>query len=283
MTGVIVVGSANVDIVVRAPRRPAPGETVLAGGLSLRPGGKGANQACAGVRAGAVTRLVAAVGSDSYAEALLRGLAAAGVNVEACRRVPGPTGCAVITVTPDGENSILVVPGANAALTDDDLDRCAASAEANCLLAQLEIPFGVVEHAAAVAARLGARLVLNASPARELPAALLAAADPLVVNATEAAALLGSAGRAADLVAAGARSAVVTRGAHGAEWADAGGAGIEPAELVVPHDSTGAGDAFAGTLAAALARGQPLPIAVGEANRAGAAATQWAGAQPWQL
>jgi ribokinase len=179
MSGVLVVGSANVDIVVRAPRRPDPGETVLADGLSLRPGGKGANQACAAMRAGAPARLVAAVGTDSYAEALLRGLTAAGVDVAACRRAV-PTGCAVITVTPDGENSILVVPGANAALTDEDLDRCAAGAQAGCMLAQLEIPIAVVEHAAVLAARLGARFVLNASPVMDLPDALLAAADPLV-------------------------------------------------------------------------------------------------------
>jgi ribokinase len=101
MSGVLVVGSANVDIVGRAPRRPDPGETVLADGLSLRPGGKGANQACAAVRAGAPARLVAAVGTDSYAEALLRGLTAAGVDVAACRRA-GPTGCAVIKLVGGG-------------------------------------------------------------------------------------------------------------------------------------------------------------------------------------
>ncbi|WP_412543867.1 PfkB family carbohydrate kinase [Longispora sp. K20-0274] len=275
---VLVVGSVNVDIVVRATRRPGPGETLPADGIDWLPGGKGANQATAAARAGARALLVAAVGTDAYGDAMLRGLAGQGVDVTGCRRIEGPTGYAVITVTPDGENSILVPPGANRSLTGVD------TVPADVVLAQLEIPLAAVLRAAAVARDNHARLVLNASPAAPLPPDLLAAADPLLVNAPEAATLLGRPdGTAADLVAAGARSAVLTRGAAGADWADGDGSGHVPAGEVSPVDTTGAGDAFAGTLAAALAGGAALPAAVERAVRAGTEATAWRGAQPWRL
>ncbi|SBT40548.1 ribokinase [Micromonospora auratinigra] len=280
---VAVVGSVNIDVIVRLARRPQPGETVHGEQLSHRPGGKGANQASAAARAGARTALVAATGDDPHGARLRAGLAHAGVDVSRCTTVPGPTGTALIAVTPDGENSIVIIGGANEHLTAVDAWPAAA-----CYLTQLEIPLDTVVAAARHAQATGARFVLNVSPAQPVSPELLRQADPVVVNVHEAALLLGAAAQTmapadypAALITEGARSAVVTLGAAGAAWADATGAGTVAAPSVEPVDTTGAGDAFAGALTAALARGVPMPVAIADANRAGADATRWHGAVPW--
>jgi ribokinase len=277
---VVVVGSLNQDITVTVDRRPDRGETVLGRSVATAPGGKGANQAIAAARAGARVAIVGCVGADAAGEALVDALGAAGVDTSAVRRHDdAPSGTALIVVDRDGENSIVVVPGANARLAPSDVRR--AAARAPVVLAQLEVP----EDAVAAAARAGGRFVLNASPARQLPAALLEAADPLIVNAGEAAAVTGAqadasvAALAAAAHARGVRSIVITLGARGAAWSAPGWRLERRAPRAQVVDTTGAGDAFAGTLAARLARDDDPEGALAAAVDAGAAAVEWHGAQ----
>lgn len=286
----LVVGSVNVDIVVTTDRRARPGETVIGTGLRRLSGGKGGNQAVAAARAGARTAMVCAVGADPDGARLLDELTAAGVDVDAAQQAPEPTGTAVIVVTPDGENSITVVPGANH-LLDVAPARLPPVAATTVVLVQLEIAAHAVDTVVRLARSAGARTVVNLSP---LPPShadarrLLAVADPVVVNALEAREILGPAAGpgtslatlATALVDAGARSAVVTGGADGAAWAVGESAATVPAVPVAPVDTTGAGDAFAGTLAARLSLGDGLADAVGSAVEAGAEATRWLGARP---
>ena len=192
---VVVVGSVNADIVVTTGRRPRPGETVVASGLRRLSGGKGGNQAVAAARAGVGTAMVCAVGDDADGRRLVDELAAAGVDVGAVQVVPEPTGTALILVTPDGENSITVVPGANAALAvAGPAVRLPPVTGSTILLAQLEIPAPALDALAGLSRSTGARLVVNLSPLPADPGAvrhLLAAADPVVVNALEAREILG--------------------------------------------------------------------------------------------
>ena len=291
---VLVVGSLNVDLLVALERRPAAGETVLAAGLTRRPGGKGANQAAAAAAAGARTLLVGAVGPDADGRALREGLAGQGVDVRLVRAGEDPTGTALVLVTPDGENSIVVVAGANATVTAADVARATGAGPVDAVMAQLEVPPDAVAAAGRLARERAAVFVLNASPLGadldRVRDELLPWADPVVVNAGEAVRLLGE-GEVADLgalaaglVRRGCASAVVTGGGAGAAWATAAGSvtrGLVPAVPVEVVDTTGAGDAFAGELAAALAGGATLPDAVRAAVAAGAAATRWPGAAPW--
>ncbi|MBH1937392.1 ribokinase, partial [Streptomyces sp. AV19] len=264
---VLVVGSANADLMVRVDRRPGAGETVLGTDLVESAGGKGANQAAAAARLGARTVLLARVGDDAYGELLLDAQRSAGTDVRHVRVEGGArTGTAMIVVGPDGDNAIVVSPGANARLSPDDVAAArplfAASAVV-CL--QLEIPPETVRAAVASAGEAGARVVLNPSPVPDgLDPELLAAADPLVVNEHEARLLSGdaagdAAGWARALRDRGARSVVVTLGGEGALALD----GTAPEPVAVPGvvvravDTTGAGDAFTGALAAQLAGGGP--------------------------
>jgi ribokinase len=278
---VVVVGSLNQDITVEADRRPAGGETVLGRTLTAAPGGKGANQAVAAARAGARVAMVGCVGADAAGESLVSGLRAAGVDTAAVRALDdAPSGTALIVLDAAGENSIVVVPGANARLAAADVETALQGAARPLVLAQLEVPVEAV----VAAARAAGRFVLNASPARELPAELLAGANPLIVNAGEAAAITG-AGTADPRVLAeaaharGVRSIVITRGAQGALWSTPGGTVERPAPGVEVVDTTGAGDVFAGTLAAHLSRGADPEAALEGAVHAGAAAVGWRGAQ----
>jgi ribokinase len=283
MGRVVVVGSANADLVVTVPRRPAAGETVLGADVATSPGGKGANVAVAAARAGAAVSMVGRVGDDEHGAMLRTALAGARVDVWALRTSTEPTGLALVLLTPDGENSIVVAPGANARLTTSDVDVALAElGPGDVLVAQLEVPMEVVEHAATGAAAAGARAVVNFSPVRPLGSRLLRSADPVVVNEHEARELVGAiaaADLARGLLGLGAASAVVTLGARGAVLADAAGVRHVAAPAVDVVDTTGAGDAFLGALAAGLARGADLDAAVQAAVRAGAEAVGRPGAQ----
>ncbi|MFF2923518.1 ribokinase [Streptomyces celluloflavus] len=288
MYDVLVVGSANADLTVRVGRRPGAGETVLGTDLVESAGGKGANQAAAAARLGGRTALLARVGGDAYGELLLAAQRAAGTDV-APVIVDGAarTGTAMIIVGPDGDNSIVVSPGANATLTPQDVAAAADVIAGSAVLSlQLEIPMETVRAAAASAAAAGTRVVLNPSPAPEsLAPELLAAADPLVVNEHEARQLSGRAdGEPGEWAHAlrdqGARSVVITLGGDGALVLDASGIGEIPGVRVEAVDTTGAGDAFTGALATRLARGDGLADAARFAVRVGAAAVTKPGAQP---
>jgi ribokinase len=273
---VLVVGSLNADLVLRVGALPAPGETVLASGRTTGPGGKGGNQAVAAARAGARTAILAAVGDDDAGTELTDGLAAAGVAVGAVRTVRTPTGLAVVMVDDSGENAIVVAAGANAALIGLSPQDRALISGAGVLLAQLEIPLATVHAAAAVARAAGTRVVLNAAPARVLPDDLLGMVDLLVVNELEARALAaGDPAGLLDRVAA----IVVTRGSRGCRYLARDSAPLDlPAPRVRVVDTTGAGDAFAGQLAAALAEGVPVADALLRAVHAGALCVQRLGA-----
>ena len=295
MPDVVVVGSVNQDIVVQVPEPPGPGETVLAGDVSITPGGKGANQAVAVARTGASVSMVGRVGdgaADAAGPALKDELAAAGVDVSNVRETPGvPSGRAFITVTPDGENRIIVAAGANAALSAGDVDAVAdLLMRAKVIATQLEIPRQATQRLATAAASYGVPLILNLAPATVLPAEVLAAVAVLVVNEHEAAFLLGEPVRAGQdpraaesaagrLLGMGPAAVALTLGAAGAVWCTAGAAGHVPAPEVKVVDTTGAGDAFAGALAARLADGQDLAAATAFAVRVASEATTTRGAQ----
>jgi len=283
MTGqVVVVGSANVDLVVDVPRHPGGGETILGGDLRRSPGGKGANSAAAAARAGgAGTTFVGALGEDDSAALLLDSLQRAGVRTDLVSRVDAPTGTALITVSPDGENAIVVAPGANhrLELTPAQVERIA---QADVVLAQLEIPLDVVR-AAAAARRDGASMVLNAAPSQDLPDDVWAALDLLVVNEYEAADLAhtrAAPARLAEALLARVPAVVITLGAEGSLVARRGAQPVRvPATRVEAVDTTGAGDTFCGVLAAGLARGLALPEAARVAGVASALAVTRPGAQ----
>jgi ribokinase len=275
---IVVLGSANADLVVGVDRRPGPGETVLGSNLTVLPGGKGANTAVAAGRLGGRVALLAAIGPDSYGALLSKSLRDAGVDVSHVRCDEAGTGVAYITVTPDGENAIVVSPGANAELEVADVDRVPLSG-ARVLVASLEVPVSVVEHAVAVAAGQGVRAMVNLSPVTRLSEASLAALDPLVVNEHEAAWLAGSTDPERLLVL-GPRSVVITLGSRGAVIADGSGVHEVAAPAVEPVDTTGAGDAFTGALAVGLASGRELVASAELAVRVAAISVTRRGAQP---
>jgi ribokinase len=281
---VVVVGSLNLDLVVRVPRLPGPGETASGGDVFRYPGGKGANQAVAAARLGRGVAMIGCVGDDQAGRDLLASLEADGVDSSRVRVVDGvPSGAAFITVSEDGENQIVVSPGANARLTAEDVGAAgAALREAAVTLLQLEIP---LEAVAAAARTAGGRVVLNPAPVRALPEKLLEEVDVLVPNRVELAQLAaapvpGTVEEATRLAGRlPARAVVVTLGADGALVVEHGHASHVPAVPVRPVDTTAAGDAFCGGLADALAAGAALQDAAGWAVRVAAAACTRPGAQ----
>ncbi|OSZ58100.1 ribokinase [Streptomyces pharetrae CZA14] len=282
----LVVGSANADLVIGVERRPGPGETVLGSDLAVHPGGKGGNQAVAAARLGARTALLARVGDDAHGRLLLDAQRAAGVDTVGVLVGGAPTGVALITVDPSGDNSIVVSPGANGRLTPDDIRAAVSLFHASRVVsAQLEIPLETVVE---VVRNLppDSRFVLNPSPPRPLPTEVLAACDPLIVNEHEAKVLLGDARVSEEpedwarlLLAKGPRSVVVTLGAAGALVASSDGVARVPSVKVEAVDTTGAGDAFTAALAWRLGAGEPLAEAAAYAARVGAVAVTRAGAQ----
>ncbi|MGP5413039.1 ribokinase [Brachybacterium paraconglomeratum] len=287
--GTIVVGSVNVDLLAQVQRHPRPGETLHGTGGQMLPGGKGANQAVAAARLGARVAMVGAVGSDVQAEAALSAMREAGVDLGHVAEIEGPTGLAIVTVAEDGENSIVVIAGANDAM---DAGRVRAAAEvisaARIVVCQGEIPRDGIE---ALPALVTGRFLHNPAPVMELDPAVLRASDPLVVNQHEAGLVLAQLAPdqeapedpeavVAALRATGIPSAVLTLGADGSLVADQGGVRLIPPAPVDAVDTTGSGDAYIGALALGLARGDDLATAARLASRVGAFAATGEGAQP---
>jgi ribokinase len=274
---VVIVGSANMDLVAVAPALPQPGETVLGTEFVTVPGGKGANQAIAAARAGGLSAFLGAIGSDSFGVTLRARIAASGVDTSQIRVVYGASGVAVVMVNADGENAIVVTPGANAAFTALTELELSAVRDADVMLAQLEIPVDTVTQAATAARDAGTRVVLNAAPARPLPPALLELVDLLVVNEVEARAITG--GDDVKALLAAVPRVVVTLGDEGAWYGDRDGTDRHVPGIRVPTaDSTAAGDAFTGALAVAWGEGRDLVDAVRWACAAGAACVRKVGA-----
>ncbi|WME22732.1 ribokinase [Brachybacterium sp. GU-2] len=286
---IVVVGSVNVDLLAQVQRHPRPGETLHGTGGQMLPGGKGANQAVAAARLGARVAMVGAVGSDVQAEAAVSALREAGVDLGHVAEIEGPTGLAIVTVAEDGENSIVVIAGANDAM---DAARVRAAAEvisaARIVVCQGEIPRDGIE---ALPALVTGRFLHNPAPVMELDPAVLRASDPLVVNQHEAGLVLAQLAPGqeapedpeavvAALRAAGIPSAVLTLGADGSLVADQAGVRRIPPAPVEAVDTTGSGDAFIGALALGLARGDDLATAARLASRVGAFAATGEGAQP---
>lgn len=287
---IVVFGSANMDMVVRAEELPEPGQTVLGSELVTVPGGKGANQAVAAARLGAEVAFIARLGRDDFGRRLRTVLAANEVSDEyLIEDEQAPSGVAVIIVDRRGENLIAVAPGANARLSAEDAAACADAFEgAQALLLQLEVPMPAVERAALEAKRRGAPVILNPAPARELPAGFLSLVDLVTPNAGEAFRLTGvrvrdldSAREAAETLRnAGVPQVIVTMGAQGAVVADEDGSWHSPGFRVEVVDTTAAGDAFNAGLAVALARGKALRKAVRYASAVAALAVTTVGALP---
>jgi ribokinase len=286
---VVVVGSANMDLVVMTPVLPAPGETVFGSEFHQVAGGKGANQAIAASRAGAEVVLLGAIGSDSLGVTLKARIAASGVDATRLRVVYGASGVALVTVDGAGENTIVVTPGANAALSALTADELTAVRDADVLVAQLEIPIQTVTEAALAARAAGTRVVLNATPARQLPAELLDAVDLLVCSVPEARAVLDGVarpnpdGQPAELLTGllgVVPRVVLTLGPQGAWYADRDRpepAHVAPVRVAVV-DSTAAGDAFTAALAVAWGEGRDLVDAVRWASAAAAGCSRRMGA-----
>jgi len=287
---IVVVGSSNTDMVIRAPRLPRPGETLLGGRFLTAAGGKGANQAVGAARAGGRVSFIGRVGNDVLGTQAIAALRQAGIDVRGVLRDPvAASGVALIMVAKDGENCISVASGANSKLLPKDLDRFAALiGGAAVLVLQLESPLATVQAAATLAARAGVPVILNPAPARELSAAFLKRVAILTPNETEAETLTGirvtddaqAARAAAKLRARGVKTVILTLGARGAFVADATSERLVPGFKVKAVDTTAAGDMFNGALAVALAEGKALVDAVRFAHAAAALSVMREGAQP---
>lgn len=291
MSTVVCIGSLNVDLVFQVDRMPVSGESVTGHGLERHLGGKGLNQALAAARAGSSVALVGAVGNDDGGAWMLRELAAEGVDATGIATVDGPSGTALIEVDATGANRIVVIPGANGAVTEEFAEaQVSRLAPAAVALAPLEVPPAAILGAMRAAKNAGMTTILNPAPvpADGIPDGLLDLCDIVIPNEHEATSITGidvhdvdsaiAAGRA--LMAAGAGSAVVTLGARGAAWVTPDASGHVPTYAVQAIDTVAAGDAFCGNLAAALADGVEWQTALRRACAGGALATTVAGASP---
>jgi ribokinase len=292
-SGVVVVGSLNADLTITTDRLPSAGETVAGHDFAIRPGGKGANQAVAAVRLGSALSLVGAVGDDVHGNMLVQAADRDGIDTDSIVRIAGTsTGVAVIEVDANGENSIVVFPGANGRLAphhvEQEAERIAAAAVV-CLC--LESPLETVIAATRLGHKAGAIVILNLSPFKEVPAEVLADADLLLVNQHEAAQLLGSTDPTLDweatargFTARGVRDVVVTLGARGSMVIQGGPENLPvltpiPAAPTSVVDTTGCGDAFTGAVADSLARGEGLVAAARRAAVVASMAAATEGAQ----
>jgi ribokinase len=284
---ITVLGSLVMDLVVEVPRMPVPGEALTAGRLAIVPGGKGANQAIAAARLGADIAMIGTVGDDPFGQQLLALLDSEGIDRAHVRMAPDvPTGVAMPMVLPDGQNSIIVAPSANFAVTVAEIERAASAiAGADMLLLQHEVPDEANLAAARIAASAGVPVLLNPAPARPIGPDLLACVDVLVPNEVEAAMLCGDgpqgpAAQARALYRDPMRAVVVTLGEAGAASFDGSIEAAHPAFAVRAIDTVGAGDAFIGAFAIALCDGVDLATAIRFASAAGALATLRRGASP---
>ena len=287
---VVVIGSLNMDLVTRAPRLPRGGETLIGESFATVSGGKGANQAVAAARLGAQVSMVGCVGSDAYGEELRGALLAEQIDCQAVSTVDDSSGVALIVVDDNSQNAIVIVAGANGALTPEVIDRFdAVLRTADVIICQLEVPDATVGHALKRGRDLGKTVILNPAPAsRPLPADWYASIDYLIPNESEAAALSGlpvdslaSAETAATrLIAMGAGKVIITLGAQGSLFANGKGFEHFPAQKVKAIDTTAAGDTFVGGFAAALANGKNEADAIRFGQVAAALSVTRAGAQP---
>lgn len=286
---VLTLGSLNMDLVVRCEHLPQRGQTIMGQDFFTAPGGKGANQAVAAARLGARVSMAGCVGRDAFGSALTKGLHEAGIRTTDVLQVDRPTGTALITVDADGANTIVVVSGANTACDAALAEHALAAADGpGILLLQHEIPAEANAFAIRAAREAGWFVVLNPAPARPVAADLLPLIDLLVPNETEAAAITGrqvasrhdALAAAGDLLAMGSPAVLVTLGAEGAIYRDASGAWHCPAVAVPAVDTTAAGDAYIGALAAALAESRPMAESLGFAAAAAGRSVTLLGAQP---
>jgi len=287
---IVVVGSSNTDMIIRVPRIPRAGETLLGGEFLTAAGGKGANQAVGAARAGGKVAFIARVGRDAFGDQAIVGLLRDGIDVSRVFRDKlTPSGVALIFVAQDGENSIAVAGGANAKLSPSDVKKAAGVIRsAGLLVAQLETPLATVTAAVELAVKAGVPVILNPAPARPLPNSLLERISILTPNETEAELLTGikvtdaaaAAKACSKLRSRGVGIVILTLGERGAFLADANGRRLVPGFKVKTVDSTAAGDIFNGALSVALAEGKAVFDAVGFANAAAALSVTRLGAQP---
>lgn len=286
---IVVIGSCNTDMVISMDHLPLPGETLIGGEFFMNSGGKGANQAVAAARLGGNVSFIAKVGNDPFGKRALEQYRAEGIDVKHILTDPEqPSGVALIMVDAQGENSIAVASGANAHLTTKDIDNAKEIlSRADIVLMQLETPITTVEHAANVAKRSGAKVILNPAPAQPLPESLLQNLYILIVNETEAEFISGtqitdmdSVARAADILCdKGVEKVVITLGSRGAFVKERGNYHQIPGLKVKAVDATAAGDTFCGALCVALAEEKNLTEAVTFANRCAAVTVTRMGAQ----
>ena len=281
-TSVCVLGSANVDLVVTVDRTPKPGETVVGHEFTQIPGGKGANQALAAARAGGDVRMIGAVGDDEFGRRIRAVLDADGIDTTGLQVVDEPTGTAHIVVDEGGENTIVVVSGANGTVRSLADDHRAAIRTSNVLLLQLEVPTEIVDAAARWGAEQGVKVVLTPAPVRPLADDLLEAVDLLVPNEHEAALLTGVVDdprlAAEALLSQGPRAVAVTMGRRGCLYTDGSHVLEVPAIEVPAVDTTAAGDTFVAALTVALGEGRPVPECLEWATAAAAISVQRSGA-----
>lgn len=285
---ILVIGSINIDMVVNTPRHPIPGETILGKDFNMFPGGKGANQAIAAARLGGNVLMVGRIGLDEFGQQLLKNLKDNQVDTSSVLKVDRSTGTAFITVDQNGQNSIIVVPGANASLSIDDIENLKQLIqEAKILVLQLEIPLDVVIRAIDIAYEAGTTILLNPAPATQIPIETLQKVSFLVPNESELAILSGKeinnisdCLNAADhFLKTGCKQIILTCGEHGAYYLSQNTQIFAPPFKTTVVDTTAAGDAFIGSLAVALANEVELSIVLLQASAAGALAVTKAGAQ----
>jgi ribokinase len=282
---IVVVGSANTDMVAKIDRIPGPGETVIGGEFMMAAGGKGANQAVAAARLGAQVTFVACLGRDVFGDQAIAGYQREGIDTSRIvRDAEAASGVALIFVDARGENSIAVASGANARLTPADVERAGASiAAADVLLVQLEVPLAAVGRAIELAHDAGVPVILNPAPARQIDPGLLARVDIATPNEHEIRVVVGEGEQRAAIermLEAGTGTVLVTLGPQGVLWASREGQQRVPAFAVRAVDTTAAGDAFNGGLACALGRGLGMAAAIRYANGVAALSVTRMGAQP---